>query len=87
MVFAPHEVRVYTEGVPKPPPGEGLNKRCVYTMCGVWVRDRMSGVYLTDSKSIGAFRGQLLRKADAMGVSMLGYDYQKGEWSVEVLHF
>jgi hypothetical protein len=30
---------------------------------------------------------QLQRKADRMGAKMLGYDYQKGEWTIEVPHF
>jgi hypothetical protein len=73
--------------LPKPPPGEGLNKRCVYTMEGVWAKDRQTGEYLLDAKSVGAFRQQLLRKADLMQASMVGYDHRKGEWTVEVPHF
>ena len=87
IIFRPHEVRVYTDGVPKPPLGEGLNKRCVYTMGGVWVRDRITGRYLSDPKSIEAFRAQLLRKADRMGARMLGYDHQRGQWKIELTGF
>jgi len=85
--FRPHEVRVYDGAIPKPPTGEGLNKRCYYTMENVWARDRLTGDYLMDTKSIGAFRTQLLRKADRMGASMHGYDHQRGEWTIEVAHF
>ena len=84
--FRVQGVSVY-EGAPKPPPGEGLNKQCFYTMENVWVRDRNTGEFLTDAKSIGAFRGQLHRKADRMGARMVDYDHQKGEWTVEVAHF
>ena len=87
--LSPHEVRLYdhVEGLPKPPPGEGLNKQCVYTMANVWARDRLTGDFLTDAKSVGAFRAQLLRKADRMGARMVGYDHQTGEWTIEVAHF
>ena len=86
--FKPHEVRVYSDSVlEKPLPGEGLNKRCLYTMENVWARDRATGEYLVDAKSIAAFRAQLLRKADKMGARMIEYDAQKGEWTIEVAHF
>ena len=45
------------------------------------------GTDTADAKSVGAFRQQLLRKADKMGARMLGYDHQKGEWTIEVAHF
>ena len=35
----------------------------------------------------GSRRPQLLRKADRMGARMVGYDHQKGEWTLEVAHF
>ena len=50
-------------------------------------RDRATGEYLVDAKSIAAFRAQLLRKADKMGARMIEYDAQKGEWTIEVAHF
>ena len=102
IVFRPHGVMVYPsaadlgehgggagaeEEVPKPAPGEGLNKRCMYTMEGVWAKDRQTGEYLADAKSVGVFRQQLLRKADRMQAAMIGYDHVKGEWTVEVPHF
>lgn len=87
--FKPHQVLVYdsVDGLPKPPPGEGLNKKCTYIMEGVWARDRVSGDFLSDAKSIAAFRAQLLRKADRMQARMVGYDHQRGEWAIEVAHF
>ena len=56
-------------------------------MENVWARDRNTGEFLSDVKSSGAFRAQLLRKADRMGARMVDYDYSKGEWSIEVAHF
>lgn len=56
-------------------------------MQNVWVRDRTTGEFLQDAKSIGAFRQQLLRKADRMGARMVDYDHHKGEWIIEVAHF
>ena len=83
-----HEVRVYADpAVPKPPLGVGLNKPCLYTMENVWARDRTTGAFLADAKSVGVFRQQLLRKADKMGARMVDYDHQRGEWTIEVAHF
>ena len=84
--FRPQGVSVYEDGG-KPAPGEGLNKQCVYVMENVWVRDRSTGDFLTDVKSISAFKAQLLRKADKMGARMVEYDHNKGEWTIEVAHF
>ena len=61
-----------------------LNKQCVYTMENVWARDRATGEFLTDARSIGAFRTQLLRKADRMGARHDRHDHQRGEWTIEV---
>ena len=81
------QVHVYSGETAKPPPGEGLNKTCIYTMENVWARDRSTGEYLVDAASIGAFRSKLLRAAAKWGAKMLGYDPQRGEWAVEVAHF
>ena len=62
-------------------------RQCVYTMEGVWARDRTTGEFLTDAKSVGVFRQQLLRKADKMGARMVGYDHNEGRWTIEVAHF
>ena len=67
----------------KPPPGAGLNKRCLYTMENVWARDRATGEYLTDARHVAEFRNQLQRKADRMAARMVDYDVQRGEWTVE----
>ena len=87
--LSPHQVLVYDNvpGLPKPPPGEGLNKLCEYTMCGVWAKDRQTGEYLSDAKSLSTFRSQLLRKADRMQARMVSYDATAGEWVIEVPHF
>lgn len=84
--FRQQGVSVYAHGG-KPRAGEGLNKLCRYTMENVWARDRTTGDFISDAKSIGAFRAQLLRKADQMGAKMLAYDDQKGEWTIAVQHF
>ena len=84
--FRVQGVSVY-EGGDKPAPGEGLNKQCVYTMENVWARDRATGEFLTDARSIGAFRTQLLRKADRMGARHVSYDHQRGEWTIEVANW
>ena len=86
LQFRPQGVSVYSSGE-KPPPGEGLNKHCLYTMENVWARDRTTGDFLADAKSIGAFRTQLVRKADKMGAKMILYDHNTGEWTIEVAHF
>ena len=43
--------------------------------------------FLADAKSIGAFRAQLLRKADRMGARHVSYDHQRGEWTIEVANW
>ena len=65
----------------------GLNKPCIYTMEDVFTKERSTGEYLTDAKSVTAFRAQLQRSADKNGGKMLGYDPQRGEWTIEVPHF
>jgi len=87
VVFGPHEVRVYPDGMTKPREGAGLNKRCVYTMQSVWARDKNTGEYLLDPKNVAMFRAQLQRKAERMEARMLDYNSSKGEWRIEVDHF
>jgi len=85
--FGPHEVVLYPN-VPdelKPSPGEALNKRFIYTMEGVWARDKRSALYLLDARSVAAFRAQLQRKADKLGLRMLSYNHERGLWRVEVV--
>jgi len=86
--FEKRRVHVYSKGpVEKPPPDHGLNKPCIYTMEDVFTKERSTGEYLTDAKSVTAFRAQLQRSADKNGGKMLGYDPQRGEWTIEVPHF
>jgi len=85
--FEKQEVKVYPMGVEKPPKGEGLNKRCVYTMEEVWPKDRRTEYILTDARSVQAFKAQLQRKADRLGARMLSYNHERGLWRIEVSHF
>ena len=88
VTFKPHGVDVFTNAsVPRPAAGEGLNKRCHYTMCDVFAHDKYTGLLLTDSQSIDALCSQLINKAENMGARMLGYDSLSGEWTVEVSSF
>jgi len=85
--FGSHEVLLYPD-LPealKPRPGEALNKRFIYTMENVWARDKRTGSYLTDARSVAAFRAQLQRKADKLGIRMLSYSHERGLWRVEVV--
>ena len=87
VTFKPHGVDVFTNAsVPRPAAGEGLNKRCHYTMCDVFVHDGY-GMLLHDAESINAYRKQLNHKAEKMGAHMLGYDSREGEWTIEVDFF
>ena len=52
-------------------------ERCLLSLC----------LFDLSHRSVGAFKGQLLRKADRMGAKMIGYDHNKGEWTIEVAHF
>ena len=85
--FGSREVVLYPN-VPeelKPRPGEALNKRFIYTMEGVWARDKRTSHYLLDARSVATFRNQLQLKADRLGVRMLSYNHERGLWRVEVV--
>ena len=81
-----YRVKVYQGPIPIPAVGEGLNKRCVYTMEDVWARGP-NGEYLRDARSLERLRAQLQRNADRFPARMVGYDVQRGEWTVEVDHW
>ena len=87
VVFSEREVLVYPSGVAKPPPGEGLNRRCHVSMEGVWPRDRKTGEDLRDARSVQQFRAKLQSHADRLGATMLGYDGELGLWRFQVEHF
>jgi hypothetical protein len=54
-------------------------------MEGVWARDKRTAHYLLDARSVAAFRAQLQRKADKLGLRMLSYNHERGLWRVEVV--
>jgi nuclear pore complex protein Nup98-Nup96 len=87
VVFSEREVLVYPSGVAKPPPGEGLNRRCHVSMEGVWPRDRKTSEDLRDARSVQQFRAKLQSHADRLGATMLGYDGELGLWRFQVEHF
>ena len=46
------QVIVYPKEAQRPAKGEGLNKLCVYTMEGVWPKDKSTNERLRDARSL-----------------------------------
>ena len=73
LTLTPPQVLLYPD-LPealKPRLGEALNKRFIYTMENVWARDKRTGSYLTDARSVAAFRAQLQRKAEKLSLQSI----------------
>ncbi|KAL3904952.1 MAG: hypothetical protein SGPRY_011095, partial [Prymnesium sp.] len=85
--FDEHSVVVYPDEVQKPPVGEGLNKRAIYTMHGVWPHNKGTQEYFFDAISAANFREKLQRKAEAISARFLSYSTSTGEWRLQVNHF
>lgn len=81
------EIRVYPEGTECPPVGEGLNKRAVVHLHGIWKKDRVTRGIMKDAVAAANMVERLKVHCEKGGLRFIGYDVKAGTWSFEADHF
>ena len=79
------EVYPRAAGVPKPPPGQGLNVPYVVTLEHVWPKDKRRGTDLKDPRSLSELEKKLRNEsAVKLGVRDYGRVKDHADWGCDV---